>query len=150
MHEVGAVQNSPTIEVFIGTDREDRVASSEIADYLANAGFRVEVTDEDHIEVNPEHFTVVAEWQLPAGWWQIHGEVWLYIWQERDCKRLEAWIDWGDGVNIFDCTDLNIGQKALQAWEDAGRPPLNRDLPPNQWPFGEDDADFSPVEAVEA
>jgi hypothetical protein len=148
---VYAVQNSPTICVAVVTCQQGAVDSSEIANYLADNKFKVEVMDEGHVEINPEHFTTVAEWRLPAEWRQVHAtDAWVYITQERDCKRLRAWVDGGDGVNIFDCTDLIIGQKALQAWEDAGRPPLNRELPPDQWPFPEDDADWSAAEGVES
>ena len=148
---VDAVQNSPTICVAVVTRQQDAVSSSEIADCLTNNGFKVEVANDWDVEVNPEHFATVAEWRFPEGFLSTNiDDAWIYIMQERDCKRLQVWLDGGDGVNIFDCTDLRIGRKALQAWDDAGRPSLNRDLPPNEWPFPKGDENWSAAEGVES
>ena len=142
---VSITEHSSEIDINL----ERGPTSSEVAHFLANKGWRVQVMHGTGVRVNPEQYIKVARSRLPAGWrlpaecWHLHVKnVLLSIKQEEGCNRLRITLQVGCGLDVFDCTHLNIGQKAVQAWEGAGRPPLNPSVSASDWPFPEDEADW--------
>ena len=126
---------SPSIHIGLFPAASDETKSDAIVQYLATKGHKVENNGNDYcLIVNPEHYHTVAEWLLCDGVGR------LYVEQERDHHRLRVWVDKGYGeARYYDCTNTVLGRKALAAWDQAGRPSLNRDVPPTIWECVEGD-----------